>query len=39
MLVKLLTLIGEMVYSSHVRVFKDTSSEPFLGNLLTDPEI
>ena len=39
MSVKPLTLIGEMVYSSHVRVFIDTLSKPFLGNLVTDPEI
>jgi hypothetical protein len=37
MLDKLLTLIGEMVYISHVRVLKDTSSVPFLGNLVRDP--
>ena len=39
MSVKPLTLIGEMVYNSHARVFKDTSSKLFLGNLVTDPEI
>jgi hypothetical protein len=28
-----------MVYISHVRVLKDTSSVPFFGNLERDPEI
>ena len=32
-------MIGEMVYISHVRVLKDTSSVPFFGNLERDPEI
>ena len=38
-MVDLLTLIGEMVYVSHLRVANDTLIFPFFGNLERDPAI